>query len=228
VSKDKRIESYSIEEVHREALVNAPYNPRVLSSAEKRKLKNGIKKLGLLSPPVWNKRTGNIVGGHQRIGIMDDMYGTKDYMITVAAVDLDETKEKEANILLNNAMAQGSWDIGKLGDLIKTPGLDLEATGFGIDGAFRMFGDAASDVLSNQRSEQVMAAVDEYDKMADGFNRAAHGQLNESAEQSPEFYFLAIFRTKGERDEWLDSVGLDVDRYQSGDNLRRIMTREEK
>jgi ParB-like chromosome segregation protein Spo0J len=50
----------------RSKIHNAPYNPRFITDEAKRKLKGSIKRNGLLAPPTWNIRTGNIVGGHQR------------------------------------------------------------------------------------------------------------------------------------------------------------------
>jgi ParB-like chromosome segregation protein Spo0J len=54
-------EKYEIEEIHREALKNAPYNPRTISAKAKKALKTNLEKVGLLAPIIWNRRTGNIV-----------------------------------------------------------------------------------------------------------------------------------------------------------------------
>lgn len=44
------------------------YNPRIElkdGDAKFEKLKNSIVNFGNVEPIVWNKRTGNVVGGHQ-------------------------------------------------------------------------------------------------------------------------------------------------------------------
>ena len=102
------LDRYEVVEVHRTEVKNAKYNPRIISDAARRKLKAGIEKLGNLAPLIWNRRTGNIVGGHQRISVFDSVYGTKNYKLRVSAVDLDDKQEREANILLNNPQAMGT------------------------------------------------------------------------------------------------------------------------
>jgi len=52
----------------------AKYNPRVdlkPGDPEYEKLKRSIKEFGYVEPIVWNKRTGNVVGGHQRLKILE-------------------------------------------------------------------------------------------------------------------------------------------------------------
>src|SRR5256885_6856821 len=112
------IETYTIKTIPRAALKNAAYNPRILSDAAKQKLKAGIQKHGLVQPHVWNERTGNIVAGHQRLALQDSLMGRQDYDVTVAAIDVDDVRERELNILLNNPEAQGEWDLEKLEQMI--------------------------------------------------------------------------------------------------------------
>ena len=40
------LEAYRVEEVHRSQLKNAPYNPRVLTDSQRRRLAAGLKKHG--------------------------------------------------------------------------------------------------------------------------------------------------------------------------------------
>jgi hypothetical protein len=47
----------------------------VINDNEKRKLRAGIAKHKMVMPPVWNKRTGNLVGGHQRMASLDALAG---------------------------------------------------------------------------------------------------------------------------------------------------------
>ena len=109
----------------------AVYNPRKdlqPGDPEYEKLKRSMQEFGYVEPIVWNKRTGNIVGGHQRYKVLLDMGMSE---VDCVVVDLDETKEKALNLALNKI--QGDWDYPKLKDLLQeldTGEFDLELTGF--------------------------------------------------------------------------------------------------
>ena len=112
----------------------AAYNPRKdlqPGDPEYEKLKRSMQEFGYVEPIVWNKRTGNIVGGHQRYKILIDM-GMQE--VDCVVVDLDDAKEKALNIALNKI--QGYWDDLMLKDLLlelDTGEFDLELTGFDMD-----------------------------------------------------------------------------------------------
>jgi len=112
----------------------AAYNPRKdlkPGDPEYEKLKRSMQEFGYVEPIVWNKRTGNIVGGHQRYKVLLDMGMSE---VDCVVVDLDETKEKALNLALNKI--QGDWDYEKLKDLLQeldTGEFDLELTGFDMD-----------------------------------------------------------------------------------------------
>jgi hypothetical protein len=72
-------EAFNVVEVHRSQITNAPYNPRRITDAGKRKLLEVVKRHALVAPITWNERTGHIVGGHQRIAQVDVLKGSKDY-----------------------------------------------------------------------------------------------------------------------------------------------------
>lgn len=109
----------------------AAYNPRKdlqPGDPEYEKLKRSMQEFGYVEPIVWNKRTGNIVGGHQRYKVLLDMGMSE---VDCVVVDLDETKEKALNLALNKI--QGDWDYPKLKDLLQeldTGEFDIELTGF--------------------------------------------------------------------------------------------------
>lgn len=211
-------DAYEIVEVHRGELKAAPYNPRVISEKERVKLRRGIEKHGFLAPPVWNARTGNIVGGHQRISILDALKGTKDYRLKVAKIDVDEHREKEANLLLNNAMAQGEWDLDELGSLLKAPDLDLDATGFDTADVYRMFGDA---VWEESASEETLKRLSETLDQTEAFFQKQRQKAKDGADDV-HFYTVVVFRDSAERDAFTAALGLDANRYQSGSLLREL------
>lgn len=112
-------------------LIPADYNPRKdLKPGDKEyeKLKRSITEFGYVDPLIWNKRTGRLVGGHQRLKVLEDMGKTQ---VDVVVVDLDEEKEKALNIALNKI--SGEWDKDKLAILItdlQGSDLDVSLTGF--------------------------------------------------------------------------------------------------
>lgn len=108
----------------------AVYNPRKdlqPEDAEYKKLRRSMEEFGYVEPIIWNERTGNVVGGHQRLKVLLEQ-GAEDIECVVAS--LDEKDEKILNVLLNKV--KGRWDIGKLTDLLQE--LDearaMEETGF--------------------------------------------------------------------------------------------------
>lgn len=108
----------------------AAYNPRrdlQPEDAEYQKLRRSIEEFGYVEPIIWNERSGNVVGGHQRLKVLLEQ-GRED--IEAVVVDLDERDEKILNVLLNKV--KGRWDIGKLADLLQELDEtgDMELTGF--------------------------------------------------------------------------------------------------
>ena len=109
----------------------ARYNPRKdlqPGDPEYEKIKRSIVEFDLVEPLVVNKRTGNLVGGHQRLKVLKELGKTE---VEAVIVDLPESREKALNIALNKA--QGDWDLPKLKDLLQeidTGEFDIEITGF--------------------------------------------------------------------------------------------------
>ena len=59
------------------------FNPRTISDSNKKRLKKSIEKFGWIGAPVFNRRTGHIVGGHQRLSALDSLMGKADYELDV-------------------------------------------------------------------------------------------------------------------------------------------------
>ena len=95
------------------------------------RLTKSLAEFGNIQPITWNARTGNVVGGHQRLKVYQAMGKTE---VEVWAVDLSEQKEKAANIALNKL--SGEFDMPMLEDILEeidTGDLDMEVTGFAMD-----------------------------------------------------------------------------------------------
>ncbi len=119
----------------------AKYNPRKdlkPGDPEYEKLRRSIEEFGYVEPVIWNRRTGNIVGGHQRYKVLMAL-GYKE--IDCVVLDIDEQKEKALNVALNKIT--GEFDIPMLTDLLRDlneDGFDVSLTGFDaaeLDALFR-------------------------------------------------------------------------------------------
>lgn len=116
-------------EINRSDIQLANYNPRKISAEARKKLKANIKQNGIIGGLVWNRTTGNLVSGHQRLSILDELnkYPDSDYLVKVEQIDVDEVKEKELNIFFNNSAVQGEWDYDMLAQII--PDIDYKNAG---------------------------------------------------------------------------------------------------
>lgn len=103
-------------------LNEADYNPREISDEALSGLQASVDTFGLVTPIIWNKRTGRIVGGHQRLKTLAPNSNTD-----VVEVDLDPAKEVALNLSLNNPHTQGEWtkELGKLIDQVEADLPDL-------------------------------------------------------------------------------------------------------
>jgi DNA modification methylase len=135
----------------------AKYNPRKISDEAMGRLTKSLAEFGNIQPITWNARTGNVVGGHQRLKVYKAMGKTE---VDVWAVDLDEQKEKAANIALNKL--SGEFDMPMLKDILEeidTGDLDMEITGFGMDEIALMMEDAHPEVTEDEVPEVPVDAI---------------------------------------------------------------------
>jgi len=111
----------------------APYNPRLdlkPGDPDYEKLKKSILEFNMVEPLVYNKKSGNLVGGHQRLKVLQELGYTE---VEVSVVNLSDTKEKALNLALNKI--SGDWDYPLLKDLLEsldTGIIDMEITGFDL------------------------------------------------------------------------------------------------
>lgn len=123
-----------IQKINAKLLNPAAYNPRRdLKPGDKdyEKLKRSIEEFGFVEPVIWNKRTGYVVGGHQRLKVLLEMGHTE---IDCVVVDLGLEQEKALNLALNKI--QGDWDEGKLAAVmadLDASDFDVSLTGFDAD-----------------------------------------------------------------------------------------------
>ena len=124
-------------------LIPADYNPRKdlkPGDPEYEKLKRSIMEFGYVEPVIWNKTTGHVVGGHQRLKVLIDT-GITD--VECVVVEMSEEKEKALNVALNKI--NGEWDKEKLTLLIadlQGADFDVSLTGFDAPELDALFKDA--------------------------------------------------------------------------------------
>ena len=118
-----------IQKMKIEKLLPASYNPRKdLQPGDKEyeKIKRSIQEFGYVDPVIWNEQTGHVVGGHQRLKVLQEMGETE---VDVSVVSLSEEKEKALNVALNKI--SGDWDEAKLTVLLEgMSDADALLTGF--------------------------------------------------------------------------------------------------
>ncbi|MDK3882514.1 ParB N-terminal domain-containing protein [Staphylococcus pseudintermedius] len=177
----------------------ANYNPRVdleEHDEEYQKIKKSIEKFGYVDPIIWNQKTNNIVGGHQRFKVLKDL-GYQE--VDVSVVDLDEQGEKTLNIALNKV--EGDWDADKLKEVIEELDASMrELTGFDDDEIENLMNDMDVDSLFEDDDEATNSNNDDgeskleraiellkltHDKLIDDFDDYKSGELYEAVE-----YFL--------------------------------------
>ncbi|MFM9996708.1 MAG: site-specific DNA-methyltransferase [Phycisphaerales bacterium] len=140
----------------------APYNPRQdlkPGDPEYERLARSIDEFGCVEPLVWNKRTGHLVGGHQRLKILIAR-GAEE--VDVSVVDLPLAREKILNVALNRI--SGDWDERKLAELLdeltRAPDLDVTLTGFDLPEVRDLIADALGDDARREEDFDELAALE--------------------------------------------------------------------
>lgn len=187
--KENKITQPESREIQRSDINFANYNPRKITQEARKNLKANLKRVGLLGGIVWNEVTGNLVSGHQRISVIDEVnkYNpdtrTNDYLIRVEVVHMDEKTEKEQNIFMNNRSVQGDFDSDMLKDMLD--GIDYSLAGLN-DFDLNMLGIGDLDFSINDdiwRKEDILddslSAIDEATK---------EGKENKDINRSNNFY----------------------------------------
>lgn len=200
-------------------------NPRFISAANAERLKKSIKDNGLVGHLVWNKTTGHIVGGHQRLEALDSLMRTDDYPLEVLMVELPLKQEVKLNVVLNNTDNQGEFDFSALSSLATEFGLDVaEDFGFSdevIDIQFPAIAEIEAVGEDGPAPEKV-ADADEIARMKElkkevreklKADRAEMGDYNTEAKG----VLTIVFDRESAKKQWCIDHGLD------GDNLPNVM-----
>src|SRR3990167_11202878 len=90
-------------------LASAPYNPRRISEEALAGLRASVERFGLVQPIIFNRRSGVVVGGPQRVKAMADL---GEESTDVVVVDLGEDEEIALNLALNSPHISGEFTAG--------------------------------------------------------------------------------------------------------------------
>lgn len=215
-----KYQAYDTETISRDMIKNAPYNPRIMDPKAKKRLKQNIAKHGLVAALTWNKRTGNLVGGHQRLEQLDALEKSKDYDLTVCVVDVDEREEAALNVQLNNPSMQGEWDLDKLANMADEFDLDLSGDmGFTESDIDFMFdGDERfSQLFESQEKEDIRG---ELEKIKDARKKSTQKMKDD---QSPQFYLTVVFENEKDRDSFMKEISVPrFEQFVTEDQVRRL------
>lgn len=218
-SKQSKYQTFTMETVNRKDIKGAPYNPRIIDADAKKRLKEGLKKHGLVQPIVMNKRTGNLVGGHQRLSQLDSLEKSKDYTLQVAVIDVDEREEAEINIQLNNPSMGGEWDFDKLADIAQEWELTFDDMGFSEFDIDVMFD--GDDRFSNlMEPEPVHETKEKLEKMHEARKKMKEGFAEKD---NIDFYTVIVFADDKERRAFHQRIGVsEYEQYVSPEHLERL------
>lgn len=211
--------------IKRSELKEAVYNPRIIDEPQMKRLKAGLKEHGLIGASiVWNRQTGNIVSGHQRLKALDMLEGSQDYDLRVTVIDVDVREEKKLNVQLNNSSMMGEWDIEKLGDLFEEENFSADDLGFtdlDIDIMFNgdeRFSELFHDNEGVASSKEEIRAIREHRK---------ESMEKMKEEQSGNFYFTVVCESEEDKKLLLREMSLPVgETFVSSDHVRRLRMAE--
>ncbi len=209
-----------------------PKNPRSISDAKLKQLKKALTEFGDLSGFVFNKKSKQLVSGHQRSKIFDKnavieivkTYSkpTKTGTVAEGHVELNgerhkyrevywpEAKEKAALIAANKAA--GEWDADLLGETLES----LSALGEDFDMSLTMFD---TEELANLPSPIMVAAHTRY---------KTQGAKDEEPDDTPakckagEVYFLGESMLKCGADD-LKYCDLIISRWEKYSGTKAIL-----
>ena len=226
--------------IFRSEITLAPYNPRKISEEARRKLKANLKRIGLLGGIVWNETTGNLVSGHQKLQIIDELerYNAEthdnDYQITVEVVNLTEKEEKEQNIFMNSTTVQGEFDNDLLADIIKS--IDYDLAGLDQNDLNLIMADsplfnisdfnAAKDdfkLLEQKTDEEREIERQKKIEQVKAAKQATKNKMQETAEDDDAFIVVS-FSNFENKTLFMETIGASIeDKYIKGETLLEML-----
>lgn len=189
-------------------LVPNPKNPRIDLKPGMplyEKLKKSIMEFDYIDPIIWNKQTGYVVSGHQRLQVMKDVAqenGTELKEVDVIVVDMPESKQDAFMIAVNKIT--GLWDQEKLTALFKElEEEDLEFTGFD--------------------EFEIMSLVDDVEP--EEYSDEGMGDYIDNSEGQLKAYNVILSCLSEEEQEWVKTLLKEDARLKRGYKVSELMER---
>lgn len=219
-----QFQKFVIERWDRRAIKNAPYNPRVITKDAERRLKKKLQTRGLLQAVTVNRTTGNLVGGHKRLALLDVLSKGQAYSLDVCVVKLTSKQEREENIAFNNPALGGQWDLDVLADVLKGDDIkiDLDETGFDQVNLEVLLGEKGEGIFGEESQpdevKDVVGDLDEMQKAKEEEQAAARERRQAMREKGKEDrkeldtarVAMVVFPSRAAKDAWLEAIGLDA------------------
>lgn len=160
------LNSITMQKIPIQQLTPAEYNPRVslkVGDPMYEKLLRSVEEFGYVEPIIWNEQTGNVVGGHQRLKILQQLGWSE---VDCVVVDIPEIREKALNIALNKI--SGEWDEEKLilvlDEIIQDSDI-IDLTGYDMPEIDKLFDKLQKEqgiiVEDDFDTDAALAAIDE-------------------------------------------------------------------
>ena len=214
-----KYENFEMRTISRSQIKNADYNPRIMGEKEKKRLRAAIKENGLVSALTWNARTGNLVGGHQRLAQLDALEKNGDYELTVCVVDVDERQEAKLNVQLNNPSMQGDWDIDKLAEMTTTFDLSMDDMGFSASDAAYLF-DGDEKFVDLFETPEANTEKNKLAQIKEGRKQAAQ---NYKDNQRADFMCVVVFQDAEERADFMRRIHVPgYEQYVTAEQVYRL------
>lgn len=219
-SSVKNFQRGKVVTIDRSQVVPDDYNPRFISEANAERLKKSIRDNGLVGHLVWNRTTGHIVGGHQRLEALDSLMRTENYQLDVLEVEIPLKEEVKLNVVLNNTDNQGEFDFSALSELAAQFDLDVK-TDFGfseevIDIQFPAIAEIAAAVADGEPAEEKVASPEEIARMKE-IKKEQREKLKEERGETGDFNTEAkgiltiVFDRESAKKQWFIDHGADAD-----------------
>lgn len=214
-----KFQKFEFGTISRSQIKNAEYNPRIMDKEAKKRLKKNLQENGLVSAITWNKRTGNICGGHQRVEQLDALERNKDYSLDVCIVDVDERTEAKLNVILNNPSCQGDWDLDKLAQITEDFDIGFDEMGFSkLDVDFMYDGDERfTEMFETPEAEEVKEGLEAVKE-----TRQA-GKERMQDKNNINFYSVIVFEDEAAKTEFYKKISVPLsEEYLTADKILRL------
>ena len=216
-NKDRKTQLQKGENVTitRDMVVADDINPRIIPEENLKRLKKSIKKNGLVGTLIWNRKTGHIVGGHQRLAALDSLMRTENYSLDVTAVEMELKDEVALNVQLNNQDSQGEFDFVALQDLAVDFGLDvMEDFGFSKEIAELNFSELIDEIAPEMEKEERIASEESIQAMRDRKKKVRESVKKEKEEKGDKYgeakgFINVVFDSQSAMRQWFIDRGYE-------------------